>query len=444
MNFPIRTVVYLLAVALGFHANNCAAAQSLLLKGAVVHTVAGDTLTPGAVLIRDDKIAAVGRQLEAADAEIIDLSGQHLYPGLIAATSSLGLTEIDAVRATQDAAEVGEFAPDVQSWIAVNPDSELLPVARANGITHVLPIPMGAAVSGQSGLIRLSGWTLEEMVVAKPVALHLFWPSMTLDMTPKELARDKARWKSPEDQARDRQKRLKEIDDFFAEARAYLRARKNSNSAQRLETIPAWEAMVPVVEGKIPIIVHADELRQIKSALQWATANDFKILLAGGRDAWRLAPALGTNNVPVIFERVFEHPPRDTDAYDVHFKAPSVLQRAGVRVIFSQGLGGDAATQIRNLPYAAAHAVAFGLPAAEALKGMTLYPAQALNVSDRLGSIEPDKEATLFAADGDILDVRTRVTRMWIQGRIIPLESRHTRLYEKYRQRPRSGEAQRF
>lgn len=410
------------------------AAEALLLKGGTVHTVSGDTLMPGDVLIRGDKIAAVARDISAADAEVVDLDGKHVYPGLIAATSSLGLTEINAVRSTQDTSEVGEFTPDVQAWVAVNPDSELLPVARANGITHALVLPLGGVVSGHSGLMALDGWTVEERLVRGPAALHLFWPAMGLDTTPKEQFRDRTRWKSLEEQAKERRKRLKEIDDFFAEARAYAKARTTQSAT---ELAPAWEAMLPVLQGHVPVIVHADDARQIRAAVEFAAVHGVKIVVAGGRDAWRVAELLATNQIPVIFERVFELPVRDNDAYDVHFKAPEVLRRAGVRVLFSEGAGSTAATQARNLPYAAAQAVAFGFPADEALKGMTLHAAELLNVEDQLGSIEEGKQATLFVSDADILDIRARVEQMWIGGRPVPLESRHTRLYEKYRGRPR-------
>ena len=401
--------------------------------------MSGETLSPGQLLVKDGKIVAVGTMLKAADAKKIDLKGMHLFPGLIAATSSLGLTEISAVRATQDTTEVGAYTPDVKSWLAVNPDSELLPVARANGITHFLAVPMGGIVTGQSGLIAMRGWTSEEMAVKRPVALHLFWPAMNLDTTPREQTKDKSKWKSLEDQAEERQKKLKEIDDFFAEARAYATARQAANDSKtEFSKIPAWEAMLPFLRGEIPLMIHADELRQIKAAVNWASAHQYKMILAGGRDAAQAVDLLATQNIPVVYESTFDQPARDSDAYDIHFQTPALLHRAGVKVIFSPGLGGMTAAHTRNLPYAAAQAVAFGLPEAEALKGLALYPAQALGVADRLGSLEAGKEATFFAADGNILDIRSNVKRMWIAGEEINLKSRHTRLYEKYKNRPKT------
>jgi imidazolonepropionase-like amidohydrolase len=423
-----------------------ARAESLLLTGATIHTVSGPVLTNGQVLIKDGKIEAIDKSIKTRADKTVKLDGLHLYPGLIAASTSLGLVEIDAVRATRDMTEVGDYTPDVESWIAVNPDSELLPVARANGITHVLPVPTGSIVAGQSGLIQLDGWTMEEMTVRKPVALHVFWPGMTLNTTPREEFRDKSRWKSLEDQAKDRRAKLKELADFFDEAKAYAKARDaaGKDGAKPAEIVPAWEAMLPYVRGELPLMVHADELRQIKSAVQWADTNAYKIIIAGGRDAWKVAGLLAEKKVPVIFECTFNQgnglastAARDTTRYDVYFTAPSILHKAGAKVIFSEGLGGDGATTIRNLPYSAAQAAAFGLPEDEALKGITLYPAEVLGIADRLGSIEVGKEATLFAATKGILDIRSNVKRMWIAGKEVGLESRHTRLYEKYRNRPK-------
>ena len=424
----------------------CAAtvrSETLLLTGATIHTVSGATISQGDVLIQDGKIKGVfdasqpTRAIYPTDTTKIDLKGQHLYPGIIALNTSLGLIEIGAVRATRDTTEVGQgYTPDVQSWTAINPDSELIPVARVNGVTHAQPVPQGGIVAGQSGLVALDGWTPEQMTVKKPVALHLFWPQMELDTTPKEEFQDKSKWKSIEDQGKERQKKLKALDDFFAEARAYEKARQAAGKNGVIDPglSPSWEAMRPFVRGELPLMVHADELRQIKTAVRWAETNRYKIILAGGRDAWKAADLLATNKIPVVYDYVFGLPPRDTDAYDIQFKTPEILRQAGVTVVF--GGGSVEASVIKNLPYVAAQAVAFGLPESEALKGMTLYPAQLLGVADRLGSIEAGKEATLFVADGNILDIRSNVKRMWIAGKEVSLENRHTRLYEKYRNRP--------
>ena len=412
-----------------------ARAEVLLLSGAMVHTVSGDTITNGQVLVREGKIVAVGKSIAAPDAQTLALDGLHLYPGMIALNTDLGLVEIEAVRATVDAREVGEYTPDVESWVAVNPDSELLPVARANCVSYFEPVPQGGVVAGQSALLALTGWTSEQMVTRKPIALHVYWPVAALDPTPKERSRNKDKWKSLEDQDQERQEKIKALDDFFAEARAYLKAKEQRKvDAAGFQKVPAWEAMLPFVRGEIPITIHADDVRQIRAAIKWAGTNQYKINLADAREAWKIADLLATNQVPVIFSHVFTQPGSETDGYDIQFRAAEVLRRAGVKVAFSGGGG----SLVKNLPYAAAQAVAFGLPAGAALKGITLYPAQLAGVGDRLGSIEAGKEATLFATDGDILDIRSNVKRMWIGGKEVTLENRHTRLYEKYQHRPKA------
>jgi imidazolonepropionase-like amidohydrolase len=407
--------------------------ESFLLTGATIHTVSGQSITNGQLLVRDGKIVALGTTLAGTDAKQISLAGLHLYPGMIALNTDLGLVEIGSVRGTIDVKEVGEYTPDVYSWLAVNPDSERLPVARANGISHFEPTPTGAVVAGQSGLMALHGWTTEEMVARRSIGLHVYWPSASLDPTPKDQSRTPARWKSLEAQNQERREKLRELDEFFAEARAYAKAKENS---QDFQIVPAWEAMLPVLRSEIPVIIHADDTRQIRAAVSWASTNGLKMILAEGREAWRVADLLASNNVPVIFNHVFTLPQSETDDYAVHFRAPYLLSQAGVKFAFS-GTGGSL---VKNLPYVAAQAVAFGLPPDEALKALTLYPAQMAGAAERLGSIEVGKDATFFVTDGDVLDIRSQVKRMWISGTEVSLENRHTRLYEKYKNRPRNHE----
>ena len=418
--------IFALTLASMLAAWPCALGKRTLFTNAVVHTVSGPAHSPGYMLIDGDTIKAVGpaeEQPDAGKAQVVNLKGQHLFPGLIAPTTALGLMEIPAVRATVDTSEVGTYTPEVKSWLAVNPDSELIPVARANGITHFVPTPQGGTITGQSGLMATVGWGYENMLRHSPVALHLFWPSMNINP-----AADDAK-----KQAKNRDKRLKEIDDFFEEARAYAR----SQSAPGHEGVPAWDAMLPWVRGEKPVLIHANSRMQIESAVKWATQRGWKPIIAGARDAWQIAELLAKHNVPVIFEHTFTLPTRDFDRYDAQFRAAGVLHKAGVKVVFSEGLARFAASNARNLPYSAAQSAAHGLPHAEALKGITLHTAEILGVAKRLGSIEAGKEATFFTANGDILEVRTQVKQMWVAGRKVSLDNRHNRLYKKYRNRPK-------
>ncbi len=413
--------------------------ERFVLKGAVVHTVSGATFSPGEVLVEKGKILAVGKSVESGSAQVIDVAGLHLYPGLISAAANIGLVEVSAVRSTRDMSEVGAYTPDVRSWLAVNPDSELIPVARAGGITHSLVVPSGGTISGQSGVIQLTGWGMEEMAVEKPVALHVWWPSMRLRLAPKHKLNEPKNWKSPEVQDKDRKKRLNELIEFFDDARAYSKAKAAAanDKSIRFLSVPAWEAMIPYVAGSKPVMVHADDARQIRAAVDWSRTNQFKMILCGGEEAWKTAALLASNNVPVIYEHVFALPADDVDAYDQPFKNPELLRKAGVKVAISVGMGRFGASSLRDLPHAAGHARAFGLAENEAVKTITLNPAQILGIGKRLGSIEQGKDATLIAVNGSILDVRASVQRMWIAGEEVGLASRHTRLYEKYQQRPR-------
>jgi imidazolonepropionase-like amidohydrolase len=411
--------------------------QSILYKAAAIHTADKGTIKNAQMLVTDGVIQAIGQNIRVTrQTKIVDLGKLQLYPGLIAATTSLGLAEINAVRATQDTTEVGEFTPDVEAWVSVNPDSELIPVARANGFTHALVAPMGGTITGASGLIKLAGWGVEDMTVKTHAALHLWWPVMTLNTRPKETLRDPDKYKSPKEQTRARDKKLKTIDEFFNEAEAYARARKAGGADFR--KVPAWEGMLSALLGKQPIMVHANEVRQIKTAVAWAKRRKFKIVLAASRDAWQVANLLAKEKVPVIFDNVFTLPQRDTDPHDIHFRAAGILHKAGVKVAHSEPIGSWGASRVRNIVYAAAQSMAYGLPREAALRSLTLHPAQMLGVADRLGSLTPKKEATFIAVDGDIFDIRANVKHMWIAGKKISLQSRHTRLYEKYKNRPKS------
>lgn len=410
-------------------ANAQAAADSILLRGATIHTVSQGTLARGDVLIRDGKIAAVAASIDEKADRTLDLKGLHLFPGLVSASTDLGLVEIAGVRASVDDRETGEFTPEVESWLAVNPDSEMIPVARANGITHFAPVPQGKFITGTSALLAMHGWTIEDMLVQRRSGMHLTWPDHSLTV-PAPDAPPTA--KSLEDQARERREKVRSVEQFFADAEAW--SKRDPNSPK----VPAWEAMQPVLKGETPLMIHAQEAREIRAALKWAESRPkLRIVLVGGRESGQFADQLAKQKVSVIYSEVFALPTRATDSYDVHFSTPGVLHEAGVTVAISEGLDRASASGQRNLPYIAAQAVAYGLPAEAALASITLIPAQLHGAGDRLGSIEVGKDASLFACTGDILDIRSEVKHLWISGVEQSLESRHTRLAEKYRSRPK-------
>lgn len=416
----------------GLLSSSAAIAESLLLSNATVHTVSGATVEQGHVLVRDGRIVSVSATTPAGADQTIDLTGLHLYPGLIDADTILGLNEIQSVRATVDNRETGDYTAEVEAWVSINPDSELIPVARANGITHVNAVPSGGVVAGQASLIQLAGWTIEDHAVERRTGLHVYWPSMALNTSPEN--------KQPlNEQDRERREALRELDSFFDEAAAYTRARAADSAS--VARVPAWEAMVPYMKGERAVFIHADEIRQLQAALTWIQRRQLKAVLVGGREAWHMANELAASQVPLIFDAVHTLPGDESDGYDAQFSAPAKLAAAGVKLALSlpaadRGRSKMQETHARNLPYEAAQAMAYGLPADVALKSITLHPAEVLGVADRLGSLEAGKEATLIAVDGDILDIRSNVKRVWIAGREVSLENRHTRLYEKYRNRP--------
>jgi len=390
---------------------------------------------PGEILVKDGKIEAIGKSVKAPKGcKIVDWKGLEIYPGLISPGSSLGLAEINALRPTRDEREVGTHTPDVEAWVAVNPDSELIPVARANGITHAVVAPMGGTISGVSALIALDGWGVEEMTISKKVALHLWWPAHGITI-PQPNATGDSKPKSIKEQEKNRDQRIREIDEFFNQAEAYKRTK--ATKPKNFSPIPAWEAMLPALNGKIPIMIHADEVRQIRAAIEWAEKRKFRIIISGGQDAWKLADWLAKKKIPVVYHHVFTAPRHRNLPHDLQFRAPGILAKAGVPLSIGLRLGGWSAAHQRNLPYHAAHAVAYGLPRSKALASITIEPAKVAGVASRLGTLEVGKDATFIANSGDLLDIRTSVKHMVLSGKSTSLQSRHTRFYERYRNRPK-------
>ena len=388
---------------------------------------------PGELLIRGSKIIRVGKDIKKPkEFTLVNWSDHEIYPGLISPGSSLGLAEINAVRPTRDEREVGTHTPEIEAWTAVNPDSELIPVARANGITHSLVVPMGGTVSGISGLIALCGWGIEEMAVKQKVALHLWWPGQGLSTHS-----NNKNGKSIDEQVKDRNESVYKLDEFFNQAEAYIQSKANA-PINKTDFNPSWEAMLPFISRKMPIIIHADEKRQIISALNWAEKRKYNIVISGGRDAWKIAERLASDNVPVIFRHVFTAPTQANLPFDTHFRAPGILANAGVELSIGLRLGAWSAANQRNLPYYAAHAIPLGLQRKDALAAVTINPAKLMGVQNQLGTLEKGKDATFIACSGDIFDLRTSVEHMRIAGQEVDLSSRHTRLFEKYQRRPRT------
>ena len=408
--------------------------ETVALVGGTVHTVSGPDIEGATLLIDGGKIAAVGRDVAVpAGARVVSCQGKHVYPGFVSAVSVLGLVEVGSVRGTDDYQETGTTNPNIRAEVQVNPESELLPVALANGVTSALIVGRGGAISGTSALMHLTGWTREDMTVRSPVGLHVQWPAMTA-------IRAWFETRTEEEQNKARDLAIENIKRAFDDARAYWKARDAEGKAgvPRHDRDVKWDAMGRALRGEIPVMFHAGSLAQIRAALRFAADQKLPhVVLVGGEDAWRVADELKAKGIAVIAGPTLEMPRRRYEAYDEAYTAPARLQRAGVRFCLSDGGSPFVAMNARNLPYQAAMAAAFGLPRDEALKSITLYPAQILGVADQLGSIDPGKLADLIVTDGDPLEITTRVEQVYVAGRPVPLENRQTRLFAKYDHRPR-------
>lgn len=413
-------------------------AGRIAFVGGTVHPASGPSLPVGTVVVRDGVIESVAPGASAPpDAAIVECRGKHVWPGLIAAVTAMGLTEIESVRGTQDWRELGDVNPNVRAEVQLSADSDHLSVTRLGGVTRALSVPRGGAIAGTSALLALSGWTWEDMTTRAPVALHVFWPNMTPQRSWWEQ-------RSDEEQRRARDEAIAAIGRAFDDARAYWKAHDAAAArlAPRHDRDAKWDAMRRALAGEIPVAFHADGLNQIRAALAFAADQKLpRVILVGGHDAPLVADELKRRRIPVIVAGTLALPRRAHEPYDEAFTVPARLAAAGVEfAIADEGTAG-ALMNARNLGHHAAMAAAFGLPREEALRAVTLHPARILGVGDRLGSLEPGKIADLVVTDGDLLDVTTRVEQVWIGGVETPMVSRQTRLFEKYDARPRGPKA---
>lgn len=417
--------VFLAAVTI-----RAAGAETLLLRGATVHPVSGPDIANGAVLVRDGRIAEVGEHIAVPKgAHVIELKGLHLYPGMIDSDTEIGLSEIGAVREMNDISDIGLFKPQLRAASAVNPASEHIPVTRANGITTVVTSPGGGIIAGQSVLMHLNGWTMDDMAVRAPVAMRLEYPH--IQMPPARFAALMGPGRSPSyAEAKKRYERhVSELNDFMESARRYRQAK--AAAGPDFETDLRLEAMLPVLDGKLPMLIRADKEKTIKEAIAFAEKQQIHMILERGEEAWKVAAELKAHNIPVLLPPTLRLPDTEDDPYDKPCSIPGELSKAGVKFAFAT-YGPGAENNPRNLPYEAAASVGFGLPPEEALKAVTIYAAQIWGVANELGSIEKGKLADLIVTDGDPLETRTQIKQEFIKGVQVDLNNKHRRLYEEY------------
>lgn len=399
--------------------------QFIAIKGATIIPVVGEDIAEGTILLKDGLIEAVGKNINIPEGTIIfNAKGLFAYPGMIDSLCSLGLQEISSVRGTVDSRETGRINPQVKSVEALRPDSMHIPISRANGITAAIVAPSGGLIAGQSSLIRLAGWTSQEMIIKSPVAMHINLPI---------IARPRFRrtTTTPQEEA---SKQIKELKELFNKARFYLK-RKQAAKKNMLLSKPEFdeqlEFLLPVVNGELPVMISVHGEKDILDAIKLVKEEKLKAIFFGVSEGWKVADDIKKSGIPVVFGSLYAMPPKWEDGYDSLYRNPAVLQKAGVKIAFSS----QSASLAKDLPYHAAKAAAFGLDKKEALKGVTINPAQIFGVDDILGSLEKGKVANIVLANGDILEQGTHIKYVFIDGKETDLFTRYEELLEKYKKK---------
>jgi imidazolonepropionase-like amidohydrolase len=445
MNFPATIFRVLAFCALCAVLTPRAPAQqpapsTYAITHARIFTLAGAPIEDGTLLIKNGKIAELGTNLSIpSDAKIIDAKGLQVYPGLFDSITQMGLSEISAVRATVDTTETGEFNPDVVAATAVLPSSAHIAVVRAAGITEVLAVPASGGfdsgnasnlVGGQASAIYLSGWTMDDMAIRRNTAMVIGWPK--IETRSFDFATFSIKEKPYSEAKKDYEKQVNQLADWMEQARHYAQTLEKS-SAGSFDREVKFEAMVPVVRGQMPVLVFADEARDIRNAVEFCDSQKLKMILAGGSEAWKVKDLLRSKNVPVILRPTLTEPLNEDDAYDRLMTQPAELMAAGLKVAFGSFDNGFS----RRLGQETANAVAHGLPYEEGLKAVTLYPAQIFGFDSQLGTLEVGKVASLIVTNGDPLEITTDVKYLFIKGQLTNTDNKQKDLYEKYSSRPK-------
>ena len=407
--------------------------RPIILKGGILHTVSTDIFEGYDILFSKGKIVRIEKNIMASpETDVYDVFGKHIIPGYIAPITRIGLVEIGLVKQTRDFAERGSFNPNVKANVSYNPDSDLIPITRSNGVLVVNSVPAGGRISGQSSVMMLDGWTWEQATLKHPSGLHINWPSMRINYG--------ANVKKSEKQQREEiQKSIRDLDHMVRDVRAYFQRIKQRSriAGERQKSDLRLESMIPFVIEKKKIFVHADEARQIKSAVEWAKKNDLKIIIVGGSDSWRLTDLLVKNNIPVVIDQVEKIPTRRFEPIHLPYKLPFLLKQAGVQFCLNTIIGYPHDGNIRNLPNEAMRAAAYGLDKSEALRSITLSTAEILGVDDMIGSLDIGKDATFFISETPPMEMNPKILMAFIQGKEVDLNNHQKMLYKKYQEKYR-------
>ena len=424
----INLYILLLLLTFGFtHAQQTPAkkqSNTIAIKGATAHLGNGDVIENSLIIIKDGKLLNVVDsrivKIKLADMDVIDATGKHVYPGFIIPNTTLGLVEIDAVRATDDDSELGSWNPHIRSLIAYNTESKVVESMRPNGVLLGQITPRGGRISGTSSVVQFDAWNWEDAVVKEDDGIHMNWPNSF----------SRGRWWRGEDPGlkanEDYEKQVKEITDFFNATKAYA---KGTNQALNLP----YEATEGLFNGSKKLYIHVDDEKGIIDAVNFSKENGVKhMTIVGGYHAYEVADLLKQNNISVLLQRVHSRPGQTDDDYDLPFKMAKLLVDKGV-VVALEGSGSMERMNARNLPFYAGTTVAYGLSKEQALQLITLNTAKILGIDSEYGSLEEGKSATLFISEGDALDMRTNIiSHAFIDGRLLSLETHQTKLWKRY------------
>ncbi|MFN5375438.1 MAG: amidohydrolase family protein [Chitinophagaceae bacterium] len=394
------------------------------IMNGTVHVGNGQVLNNTSIEIKEGKITAIGSNITpAAGATVADAKGKHVYPGLILSNSNLGLIEINSVRATADASEIGEYNPSIRSLVAYNTDSKVINTLKSNGITHANIVPEGGTISGSSSVVQLDAWNWEDAAYASDNAMHMNMPA--LFNRPNRFAAFMGQQGPQQDPIKRGLEQIEEIKSFFREANVYL------NQTQHASTNLKFEAVRGLFSKKQKLFIHCDVVREILAAIDFKNEFGFDIVLVGASESYQVADLLKKNNIPVILSQMHALPTLADDAVDLPYHLPALLHKAGVLFAINDE---DGQHRGKNLPFNAGTAAAYGLPKEDALAAITLNPAKILGIANRTGSLEVGKDANIVISEGDILDMRSsNISFVMIEGRIASLTDKHKQLYERYK-----------
>ncbi|NNK82794.1 MAG: amidohydrolase family protein [Flavobacteriaceae bacterium] len=397
--------------------------EAISILGATAHIGDGTVIENSIIILENGKITLCADATTTKvdyKGTVIDAANKHVYPGFIAPNSTLGLLEIDAVRASNDTREVGKMLPHIRSIIAYNAESKIVESARPNGVLIGQITPRGGTNSGTSSIVQFDAWNWEDAVIKEDDGIHMNWPNSFT----------RGRWWLGEDPAmkvnKNYSKEIENINQFVAESKAYLNGEKSPVNL-------SYGAMKGLYDGSKTLFIHVNDEKGILDAITFKNNNEIKkMVIVGGYEAARVADALKANNISVLAQRVHETPLLNDDDYDYPYKLAKLLVDKGV-LVGLENSGDMERANTRNLPFQAGTIAAFGLDKEEALKLITSNTAKILGIDDKLGTLEAGKDATLFISEGDALDMRTnQLTHAFINGRAISLETHQTELWKRY------------